>query len=175
MLTRPPPHVVVREAVRIVVVDEAGHLLLIRARDVTAPELGEWWELPGGGLEPGESVVAAASRELWEETGLGVALTHVGEPSWHRVVAYRFHGVIRVQMETVTTVAVAGVRPPCAPADPDDYEREDHGGFSWVDVDWVEGAVERFYPGTLPRYVRAHLEGRPIIEPFEWWPSYHDV
>ena len=164
--------VVIREAVRVVVVDAEGHVLLVRARDVTAPELGEWWELPGGGLAPGESVVAAATRELWEETGLHVAPADVGMPSWHRVVAYPFHGVLRVQAETVVTIEVDGVRPRCAPADPDDYEQEDHSGFGWVDVDWVERAEDHFFPGTLPRYLRAYLGGEVIIEPFEWWPSH---
>jgi 8-oxo-dGTP pyrophosphatase MutT (NUDIX family) len=156
--------------VRVVVVDAEGHVLLIRARDVTAPELGEWWELPGGGLEPGESVVAAARRELWEEVGLDVPRSDIPAPSWHRIVAYPFHGVLRVQVESVVAVAVDGVRPLCAPAEPDDYERDDHAGSRWVDVGWVEGAQDLFFPGTLPRYLRAHLEGEVIVEPFEWWP-----
>ena len=30
------------------------------------------WCLPGGGIDPGESVVEACAREVWEETGLRV-------------------------------------------------------------------------------------------------------
>jgi 8-oxo-dGTP pyrophosphatase MutT (NUDIX family) len=34
------------------------------------------WCLPGGAIDPGESVVEACAREVWEETGLRV---HVGK------------------------------------------------------------------------------------------------
>lgn len=47
----------------LVVLWHEGRVLMVyeRAR--------ECWELPGGGIEPGESSRAAAVRELWEETG----------------------------------------------------------------------------------------------------------
>jgi 8-oxo-dGTP pyrophosphatase MutT (NUDIX family) len=44
-----------------------GRVLMVYERD------RECWELPGGGIEPGESPRAAAVRELWEETGQPVA------------------------------------------------------------------------------------------------------
>ena len=33
---------------------------------------GEWWTLPGGGLQPGETAEEAVRREVFEETGLVV-------------------------------------------------------------------------------------------------------
>ncbi|GGQ92675.1 NUDIX domain-containing protein [Deinococcus ruber] len=44
--------------------NSAGELLMIRRRD------NGRWDLPGGGVEPGEDVEHAARRELHEETGL---------------------------------------------------------------------------------------------------------
>lgn len=49
-----------------------GKVLLIeRAK----PPFG-MWSLPGGHVEPGETVAAAAQRELAEETGLSAQLPH---------------------------------------------------------------------------------------------------
>jgi len=49
-----------------VAVDGEGRVLLVQHR-----KLGnEYWLLPGGGVEPGETMVEAARRELFEETGL---------------------------------------------------------------------------------------------------------
>ena len=59
-----------RKAVRIVLLDLAGSVLTLSTRDASNPEFPMTWELPGGGIEPGESVAAAAVREVFEETGV---------------------------------------------------------------------------------------------------------
>ena len=73
-----------RDVVRAVVLDSHDHVLLFHTRDPTYPELGTWWELPGGGIDPGETFRTAAVRELAEEAGLVVTPDQVGEPGWRR-------------------------------------------------------------------------------------------
>jgi len=41
------------------------------------PRNSEYWSLPAGAIEPGESPDEAVVREVWEETGLAVEPTHV--------------------------------------------------------------------------------------------------
>jgi len=58
----------------ILVTSGSSALLVRRAR----PPFAGWWGLPGGLVEPGETLAAAVRRELLEETG--VAVSTVGRP-----------------------------------------------------------------------------------------------
>lgn len=60
-----------KEAVAIVPIGDDGRVLLIdHYRFITGTR---GWEVPSGGIEAGESVTAAAARELLEETGHAAA------------------------------------------------------------------------------------------------------
>ena len=55
-----------RPCVGVMLVNPAGHVFVGQRLD---SEL-DAWQMPQGGIDPGESVQEAALRELWEETGL---------------------------------------------------------------------------------------------------------
>jgi ADP-ribose pyrophosphatase YjhB (NUDIX family) len=68
-LENPQPSVIA-VGVGVVVLDGERVLLIQRGKP---PKQGEW-SLPGGRLEPGETVRAGAAREVAEETGLSVII-----------------------------------------------------------------------------------------------------
>lgn len=61
---------VTKRVVGAVITDDASRVLLLHRP--AADFLGNLWELPSGGVEPGETLAAALEREVVEETGLTV-------------------------------------------------------------------------------------------------------
>jgi 8-oxo-dGTP pyrophosphatase MutT (NUDIX family) len=59
--------------VRAVVLDSAGHVFLVKHSYVSG------WHLPGGGVEPGETLLDALGRELLEEGNIELT----GSPALH--------------------------------------------------------------------------------------------
>lgn len=161
--------VVERDAVRTVVLDVHDRVLLFHTHEPTYPELDRWWELPGGGLEAGETFRDAAVRELAEEAGLVVTPEQVGEPTWRRTATYRYRGVRRISHEVVVVVRLTGTGPDVDGSGRVGFEDEDYFGFRWWPVDEVVGSRERFYPGRLPEFLPPLLAGVPVDEPFEHW------
>ena len=81
-----------RISVKGLVVDETGRFLMVKDDD-------GWWELPGGGLEHGETAEEGVRREIDEETGLVItyispapryfiAAQHVGKETYAANVIY---------------------------------------------------------------------------------------
>jgi ADP-ribose pyrophosphatase YjhB (NUDIX family) len=97
-------------AATVVVIDQ-GRVLLIQREDLKI------WALPGGAIDPGESVAQAAVREVREETGLEVELTRLvgiyARPQWrggtHSAIfaARPISGTLRPQPEEVLALQYA--------------------------------------------------------------------
>lgn len=74
------------EVVASVLVEEDGKILLYQS-----PKWGNTWGIPGGHVEPGETLEYSAQREIEEETGLKVEIKElirfgelINDPNFHR-------------------------------------------------------------------------------------------
>ncbi len=162
--------IVERDAVRLVVQEAGGAVLLFWARELTLPEVGRWWELPGGGIDPGESYAEAAVRELFEETGIRIGPDQLGPPAWRRSATYRHRGTRRLQHEVVAAVRLDDAAPVIDTSGQLQHELEDYTAWRWVPVAEIQEMAargERFYPGRLPELLPRLLAGETIDEPFE--------
>lgn len=85
------------------IIEVRGGIVLIRRRN---PPPG--WALPGGFVDYGETVGAAAAREAREETGLDVALTELFHVYSDPTRDPRRHTIATVFIGTAAGVPVAG-------------------------------------------------------------------
>jgi 8-oxo-dGTP diphosphatase len=125
------------------VAERGGELLLVRHKK---PDRDAYWVLPGGRLEPGETIPECAVRELAEETGLAASFSgvlYVGVLL--RVGLHPLEVVARVTLEG-NDEAVLGSDPEVAPDD-EPTLRE----VRWVSVDEL-GEIE-----LLPDPVKRRL------------------
>jgi 8-oxo-dGTP pyrophosphatase MutT (NUDIX family) len=82
-----------RYVARVLVINDKGHVYLLRGRDDTLPNRAPFWFTPGGKIDAGETPPQAAARELFEEVGLHALPESLGDIVGTETSHYHFHGV----------------------------------------------------------------------------------
>lgn len=144
-----------RKSARVILFDEADRVLLIQARDgivldPARPNRPPYWITPGGEIEPGEAVIAAAERELAEETGL--ASFELGPAVWYREQMLIFEGEPRLSKETYVVARVHAL--PLSQSGWTDAERSSLLEMRWWTLPELESTNAVIYPLALPSRAR---------------------
>jgi 8-oxo-dGTP pyrophosphatase MutT (NUDIX family) len=161
--------IVERTAARLVVIDAADRILLLHVQDLSNPQFGTAWELPGGGVEADETFVDAATRELREETGLEIRPECIEAPRWRRQIEYVYRGVCRHQRELVALVRISESSPSTYDSLRVGAEKEDVIEARWWSIEQIRSSSERLYPRSLPTLLPRFLAGESLEEPLEIW------
>ena len=143
-----------RRAVRALVVDARGRVLLVRFEHPVSHAV--WWAAPGGGIDEGETDEAALRRELREEVGLELAqpgpVVHEREHvfPWDRRIVRQQERFHLVQVDAHEAAPTIDLRP------------EGVTEVRWWTLAELDRGGETVVPPELPQLVRtATGAGRP--------------
>jgi 8-oxo-dGTP pyrophosphatase MutT (NUDIX family) len=148
------PADVPREAARVLLLDDAERVLLLRGFDPARPEHRYWFTV-GGGLDEGEAVREAAVRELFEETGLRLPASALSGPLWHETTRFQFGGTWYAQEQDFFSARVPAPDWRVDFSGLNAIEQASTDGARFWSVEELESTEERFYPADLPKRLRS--------------------
>jgi 8-oxo-dGTP pyrophosphatase MutT (NUDIX family) len=140
-----------RRAARVLLLDATGRTLLFRGTDPGRPG-SRYWFTPGGGLEPGETMVDGAIREVREETGLELTPADLGQPVWHDTADFPYDNRWYRQEQDFFLVRVGSWEVTMDGFDAEELRSID--SFRWWPLAELETTTEEVHPPSLARLVR---------------------
>jgi 8-oxo-dGTP pyrophosphatase MutT (NUDIX family) len=144
-----------RDSARVVVLDGEGRVLLLETYDDVLDT--SFWITPGGGLEPGETLLEAARRELREETGLDLAPQDLLGPVAVSRGQWQFRGTPLEGEDWFYAVVTDGFE--LDRSGWTELELEVHQSVRWWHPDELEATTEVVVPGGISHLARALVAG----------------
>jgi len=152
----------IRAAARAIVLAPAEQVLLVRFEFPA----GTRWSLPGGGIDPGESVEDALRRELREEVGLLDAV--IGPHVWNRLHIVPFvNGLYDGQREEIRLVKVPHVFEPQPAFTWEALNAEFVFELRWWTIDEIAASDAIFVPADLAAQLRSIVDDGPPDAPVD--------
>ena len=159
-----------RNAVKVVLLNDAGELLLMCMDDPTITSIGEessgpFWTLIGGEIEPDETIWDAAEREVFEETGLGKKDVEFGPMVWFGELDLMLYGKpTHIRQEFIVARTK---RRDISLANLTSYEKEVVKKVSWFSLDRIIHSGEVVHPVVLAKFLPDIIAGKYPEEPLE--------
>lgn len=133
-----------------------GKLLSVLHKDSTGVPV-DFWAIPGGGLDPGEEIIAGLKREMIEETGI---IPQIGRLLFvQQFIGSTQTGELREEIEFFfeikNTSDYASI----------DLSKTSHGEAELAAIEWVNPAATNVLPAFLQTYdIAEHIAtNKPVF------------
>lgn len=160
----------VKKSIKVLLLNDKNEILLMCADDpktvsADGKYYGRFWFPIGGGIEEGESIVDAAIRELYEETGLRKEEFELGPVVWFGEFDLTLVGILTRMKETF--IVAKAKRTNVSLTKLDDWEKKVVKGIAWFSLEEIKNSLDVIFPVLLGEYLPDIIAGKYPEKPIE--------